>query len=535
MRTILARFVVIACMGLAPVAMAAESERVPPITLLTNTQDYDPVRFEAAYMIAEAWRELGLDVEVEALTFPDIIERVQNQQDFDVAILGWSGRVDRLDPQFFLGLADSHQAGLRGNNVTGYANPEYDALFEAQSRAFDPLDRLPYVHAAQAIAAADVPMVILTHRDTVAAYLESGFSNLTVVPSDGLYNEWNLMNAQPLTARSRLRIGGHQRPDSLNPLASTSAWGWRWMRLYYDYLVRLAPSAEPRLWAAESIEIIGEAALEVRLRPGMTFHDGVPVTADDVAFSFAFLRESDFGYFDAYLEPLDSVEVIDPLTLRFNLSHPSASFVTTALSQISILPRHLWEGIEDPTALDAASVPMVGSGPFRFSGHAPDHQMTLERFDEHFAVPAIGITGIEFLFYPDSTAVLSALGEAEIDMTAGTLDPWLIPLAEKAEDVGILAAHDIGFNHVSFNLRRHVFADRGLRRALTHAIDRDRIIDALLDGRAIAGSSLIAPANRFWHNPDVEVLAFDISAAFAELDAAGFGWDEEGKLLMPAR
>lgn len=519
---------------MAVTAVAGQEMPVPPVTILTNTLDYDPVRFEAAYMIADAWGELGLSVEVEALPFPDLVERVQNRQDFDAAILGWSGRVDRLDPQFFLGLLDSHQAEIRGNNVTGYANADYDALFHAQSRAFDSAERLRLVHEMQAIAARDVPMAVLSYRDTVVPHSTSSFGNLLAVPSDGLYSEWNMMQAHPLGERTRMRIGGHQHPDSFNPLGSTTGWGWRWMRFYYDYLVRLAPGAEPRLWAAEKIDIVGDAVLEVTLREGMIFHDGMPVTAEDVAFSFNHLRDTGFSYFDAYLDALESVEAVDPLTVRFTLAYPSASFVTTALSQIAILPRHLWRDIEDPSLLGHDTVPVIGSGPFRFTGHDPGWSMSLDRFDEHFAAGDIAVTGIDFLFYYDSTAVLSALLAEEIDITAGPLDPALVPIVEAAQGAGIMAAPDIGFNHLSYNTRRHAFADAGFRRALTHAIDRDRIVDVLLEGRAMTGHSLIAPVNSFWHNPAIEHLAFDMEAARDTLEQAGFGWDDDGRLLMPA-
>ncbi len=521
------------CAALPAPLTADERTPVPPIVLLTTSADYDPVRYEAGHMIADAWRTLGLSVAVEALPFRDLVHRVQNEQDFDAVIVGWSGRADRFDPQFFLGLLDSRQAGPGGNNFGGYANPGYDALFEAQARAFDPSVRRELVHAAQAIAARDVPVVILSHRDIVVSYATGKFGGFAAVPSDGLYTDWNMMRAVPLTERTRLRIGGHQHPDSFNPLASTTSWGWRWMRLYYDYLVRLTPRGAPQPWAARKIDVVDDAVLEVTLREGMTFHDGRPVTAADIAFSFTYPRTAGYSYFDAYLDALDTVEVVDDLTVRFTLKYPSAPFITTALSQIPILPRHLWAGIDNPSGLARQAVPVTGSGPFRVAPDGLSLHRSLDRFDDHFAFGDIAISGIDFHNYQDSDAVLAALLRGEIDITAGTLDAWHIPKVEAAIGADIMVAPDIGFNHLTFNLRRHVFGNTAFRRALTHAIDRDRVIDALLAGRAVAGASLIAPANRYWHNPDIEKLPFDMDAARAELRAAGFTWDKDGRLLMP--
>lgn len=496
--------------------------------------DYDPVRYEAAHMIADAWQELGLTVEVEAMPFPDLIHRVQHRQDFDAAIMGWSGRADRLDPQFFLGLLDAHQSGLRGNNVSGYANPEFDALFHEQASTFDPSKRRELVHAAQEIASRDVPIAVLNYRDTVVGHSLTTFNDLVSVPSDGFYSEWAMMSAKPLTDRTRLRIGGHQAYDNFNPVGSTTGWGWRWMRLYYDFLVRLDPNSKPQLWAAAAIDIVGDASIEVQLRDGMKFHDGMPVTAQDVAFSFEYLRNSGYSYFDGYLSELKQVEVVAPLTVRFTLNSPSASFVTTALSQVAILPRHIWETIEAPTSIAPAAVPVVGSGPFRFTEHDPGWSMSLDTFDEHFAADNVAISGVDFLFYFDNAAVVSALISGEIDITAGKIDPWLTPSVEAARGVGLMAAHDIGFNLVSYNTRRHVFGDVMFRRALTQAIDLERIAHVLLEGRATVGRGLIAPVNSFWHNPKIGQLTFDMDAARTKLLAAGFGWDPEGQLMMPA-
>jgi peptide/nickel transport system substrate-binding protein len=124
-----------AAVTLAAPVMA--QERVASIEILTTTESYDPIRYEGAFIIAEAWRELGLDVTVSPLEFRTLLDRFYSEQDFDTVILGWSGRVDRLDPQFFLGTLDSRQTGLGANNPGGYENPEYDELFDAQSREFD--------------------------------------------------------------------------------------------------------------------------------------------------------------------------------------------------------------------------------------------------------------------------------------------------------------------------------------------------------------------------------------------------------------
>ncbi|WP_442905478.1 ABC transporter substrate-binding protein, partial [Halomonas sp. BC04] len=150
----------------------------------------DPIRYEAAFIIAERWRELGLEVNVQPTEFSTALERFYDQQDFDVTILGWSGRTDRLDPQFFLSTLDSRQAHPGGNNPGGYENPEFDALFDQQSQAFDMDERQRIVHEMQALYMPDMPVAVLFHRDEVVAFNHDAFEGINPMAGEGLYSEW---------------------------------------------------------------------------------------------------------------------------------------------------------------------------------------------------------------------------------------------------------------------------------------------------------------------------------------------------------
>ncbi|PVH30129.1 ABC transporter substrate-binding protein [Pararhodobacter oceanensis] len=509
---------------------AAAQTRVAPIEIYTTTQSYDPIRYESAYIIADAWRDLGLEVEVRPMEFSTLLDRFYTEQDFDATVLGWSGRTDRLDPQFFLGTLDSRQADPGANNPGGYANADYDALFDAQSGEFNIEARRDIVHEMQDLYKGDAPMAVLFHRDEVVGYNHTTFTNLNAMAGEGLYSEWVPMEAQPLGERATLRIGGPQEPDNLNPLASTSVWGWKWMRMYYDRLVRLSPDVEPVPWAAASVDAVDEVTIDVTLREGMNFHDGKPVTAEDVAFTFNYYMGSDYSYFNAYLAPLASVEVTGDLSVRFNLTEPSAPFATITLSQIPILPKHLWEGIENPEELTPEQIPTVGSGPFVYERYDRGEYMSLRANDAHFYKENIGVDGVEFVIYADAEGVFTGLQTGQIDMTAWRMEPGQIPLAEGNENITVVSVPDFGYFHITYNTRREPFDDRAARRALTMAMDRERMVNVLLDGRGEVGGSVVAPVNAYWHNPFVERFEYDMAAARAELEAAGYSWDSDGRL-----
>ena len=523
----------VAACGLVVGTVQAQ-EPVPAVELITTTEAYDPIRYDAAFIIAEAWEELGLEVTVRPMEFATILDRFYDEQDFDATILGWSGRVDRLDPHHFLGTLDSRQAEPGGNNPGGYNNPEYDRLFDAQAQEFDADARRDIVHEMQELYKPEIPTIVLFYRDEVVGYNNTTFDNYVTMAGEALYNEWTPLQVTPLTDDTMLTIGAPQEPDNINPLASTSVWGWKWMRMYYDKLVRLSPDIEPIPYAAEEINPVDDTTIDIVLREGMLWHDGEGLTVDDVKFTFDYYIEQEFGYFAPFLRPIESVEVVDERTVRFNLSEPFAPFITVTLSQIPLLPQHIWADIDNPDELAPDDIPTVGSGPFIHERYDRGEYIRMVTNRDHFDTADVHIDGIEMIVYADAEGVFTGLQTGEIDMTAWRMEPGQIPLAEGEETITVVPVPDFGYYHLTFNLRRAPFDDTAVRRALTMAIDRERIVNVLLDGRGEVGSSVVAPINTFWHNPFIERLEYDMEAAFAELDEAGYSWDGNGRLLAPA-
>ncbi len=506
---------------------------VPEIEILTTTEAYDPIRYEAGFMIAEEWEAMGFRVTVRPMEFSTLLARVGDEQDFDVHILGWSGRVDRLDPQHFLGTLHGEQIELGGMNRGGYVNPIYDALFVAQSKEFDSDVRRELVLEMQMISTRDVPINVLFYRDEVNAYNNTTFSNYVVMAGEALYNEWTPLNVVPLTDKRVLTIGTPQEPDSINPLTSTSVWGWKLMRMYYDKLVRLSPDIEPIPWAAEEIIPVDDVTLDIILRGGMTFHDGEPVTVEDVKFTFDYYIEHDFAYFRSFFAVIDETEILGDNHVRFNLKEPYAPFVTVTLSQIPILPKHIWENIENPTDLTPAQIPTVGSGPFVFDRYDRGEYKRILTFEDHFAADQINIDAVEYIIYADSEGVFTGLLMGEIDMTAWRLEPGQIPIAEREDHVTVVNVPDFGYYYLTFNTRREPFGETVVRQALSHLIDKNTIIDVLLEGRGEVGTSLVAPINAFWHNPESIRYEFNREVARELLEDAGFRWDAQGRIMFP--
>jgi peptide/nickel transport system substrate-binding protein len=105
---------------------------------------------------------------------------------------------------------------------------------------------------------------------------------------------------------------------------------------------------------------------------------------------------------------------------------------------------------------------------------------------------------------------------------------------KKFKHISVVETDDIGFIMITPYLAKMPWRDVELRRALHHAIDKEFIVNTLMGGYGVLGkNTIIAPANKFWHNPNMPEVQFDLNKARKILEEAGYGWDKEGRLLYP--
>ncbi len=514
-------------------------EIVRDIVINSSTQEANRQNYEAALMMQTQWEELGMNVSVEPLEFNTLTGRLYgDSQEFDVYTIGWSGRVERIDPDMFLySIFHSSNTEPGGNNTTGYSNPAYDELADAQRKEMDPDERREIVFEAQQMLADEAPLITLYARDLYHAYNHERFTNMNAMPGEGIFSEWMPMDAEPLTDDATLRIASIHDLDTLNPLAANSVYEWRNLRLIYDKLIRLTPEGEPEPWAAESWDIVDDTTIDVTVRDGMNFHDGEPVTVEDVAFSYEYMIDWEVGYFLAFLNPIDTVEIVDDNTVRFTLNEPYAPFINNTLAQIPILPKHIWETIVEDEGLNHPEEfnndEVIGSGPFTFEVWRRGEELRTARFDDHFY--DVNIDGYIVDLYSQNEGVMTALETGDVDTNGEQFIPAHINQAESLAHLEMIEVPDIGYQYVSFNTRLEPFDDTAFRQAIAHTIDFDEILDVHLEGFGQRGGSglVINEANEFWHNPDVERPEFDPERAREILSDAGYTWDEDGRLRMP--
>ena len=512
--------------------------RVPAITILTTTEEYDSARYQAAYYIASWWREIGLEVKVEPLDFNMLTSTVRDNKPQDkywhAFLYGWTGRVERADPDMFLySITHSSQAGGVGNNYSEYKNPDYDALAEAQRRIADPELRRVVVHAAQAKLAEDIPFVSLYYRHVIHAYREKAWANIIAMPGEGLFHEWLPFQAYPINKNNTvLTIAGNQEPNSLNPLTATTVWEWKLLRLMYDKLARVNHSFRPEPWAAEEITQINDTLIEVKLRDGMTFHDGIPVKAEDVKFTYDYMKNNDIGYFRSFLSPIKSVEINNNGYIQFHLHQAYAPFISNTLAQIPILPAHYWVNRKPD---DIRNIPLIGSGPLIFNKWTKNEIISFSVYEDYFAIKDIKITGLDYKVFPDIKSILNTLVNNNIDITGVNLNPEDVDYLNDYDDVKVIAVPDIGFHFIGFNCFSLPFSQDVLRQAAALSIDLKFLKDELLKGYGDIGGhgQPISSGNPFWKNKNIPASEFNIEKAKQILKDAGYTWDQDNYLLFP--
>ena len=312
-----------------------------------------------------------------------------------------------------------------------------------------------------------------------------------------------------------------------NPLTLRTLEDLDRINLIYDRLVVTGPDGRPEMWAATAIEVVDDLTIDVTLRDGLAFSDGTPLTAEDVAFTFRFMKEKEAVYFRSILASLADVQA-DGGKVRFTLSGPSASFVSQALGLIPILPRHVWEGIADPAT--HPNTEPVGSGPYNLANWRQGQEISFTRNTGHFMQPRADLLMIQ---YGSAEVLAAALRSGEIGVSLQPIVPTVVEVFEQEAHLQLIRAQSNGHMSARYNLRHPLLAHKAVRQALAHAIPRDRIIADILNGDAVPIATSLVPVNAFWSHPGLEVPAYDLDRARAILTEAGFTWDGDGRLHLP--
>lgn len=294
--------------------------------------------------------------------------------------------------------------------------------------------------------------------------------------------------------------------------------GYQLMSLIYDTVMWRDAEGVPRPWLAESVTRSEDGRrVTIHLREGIRWQDGRPLTASDVGFTFDYVRTHPHPRFTPQLDDIELVEVVDERTVVITLRRPALGFFDQPLSDLPILPRHVWEDV--PAGLLAPLGPPVGSGPYELIDRRPGDSYVFEANPDYFrGEPLVGRIEVPIIRTVEGS--LEALSRGEVDMIPASLDPSL-PAASVGRGIRVGEGDSYIGTVLLFDLRSPPFDDPAARRAVSLALDPERIAAAVAGfgtGEAVAAENGYLHPDSPWA-PDRVLHTYDPDAArvgFAE-------------------
>lgn len=307
------------------------------------------------------------------------------------------------------------------------------------------------------------------------------------------------------------------------------------VHLVYDALFWSQARAEPEPWLAESAEPNDDyTEWTVTLREGVTWHDGEPLTAEDVAFTYDYILEhEDPGRYGHHIHDIPQYtrsEVHDDTSLTMFFDQPAPTFTAVPGGDAPIIPEHIWGDIEDPFA--ATDVDPVGSGPYEVAEIVPDQQYVFEANEDYFQGAPL-VDRLELPIVPQPTSAFAALTAGQVDAVDVSVPPELVEQMREDPEIEIIESTRLESVHLHFNATQPPLDDPALRRAMRLAMDRQAIVDSVLLGEGEPGRDGWLHPEVHWADPD-DTSTFDVEAAEALLDEAGYDErNDEGIRLTP--
>lgn len=319
-----------------------------------------------------------------------------------------------------------------------------------------------------------------------------------------------------------------QSPSALEPVLRNNTSTLQTIYSVYDRLLTIdfnTGTVGPGL--AESWTQVNPTTFEFTLRQGIKFHDGGEMTADDVVFSYSDLRLLGPGGTGAtvakqYHRTIESVEKLDDYRVRITTNQVDPTILLKVggwaaeiVSKAAFEAAGGWDGW--------ANMP-IGTGPYRIVEHRQDEVLILETHDEYWG-DGPAFERIEFRVVPEAVVRVNGLLAGDFDLVT-FVSPDQIAQIEAREDLEIVGGAIQNVRTLNFFQVEGVFADPLLRRAVSHAIDRELIVDSIWQGRTEVAPGFQHPAYGQTFLQDFGAPTYDPEMARRLIEEAGYDGEE---------
>lgn len=327
-----------------------------------------------------------------------------------------------------------------------------------------------------------------------------------------------------------LIVGGLGGPTSFNSLYSTSSTDGAIQDFIFNGLIYLDENSEPQPDLATEWDVSDDGLIYTfKLRDDVTFHDGEPFTADDVVFTYSLPVHEDYnGPRGSSFETIDEIIAVDDHTVEIHLSDETPDIFARMVTY-HILPEHILGDIpvEDVGKDDFNTATPIGTGPFTFDEWKQGQYVRVEANEDYFG-DRPHIDSITYKIVPDKNSLMSQFSAGDLDQLSLSTED--IPSGQALVEEGkanLESTQSASYTFMLYNLEHPALKEKEVRQALAYGLDRDSIIDNVLDGN---GKVMHHPGIDFlWaFNEDVPKYDRDIEKAKQLLEDAGWKVGSDG-------
>jgi ABC-type transport system substrate-binding protein len=268
---------------------------------------------------------------------------------------------------------------------------------------------------------------------------------------------------------------------------------------------------------------LAEPIIRFTLREGVLWHDGAPFTSADVAFTYRAImdervaspRRSDF-------ELVSRLQTPTPYEVVVRYKKPFSPALLSWMQ--AVLPEHLLGKVEPSKWAELYNRKPVGTGPFKFSCWKTNEFIRLVKNADYF-LGAPWLDSVVFRVLPDPLTLQLAFQTKQVDFW--NVDPWAVKSFEKDPRFDLFSSPGNAYNYIGWNLRRPLFQDLKVRKALAQAVNVPQMIKYIIYGRGVQSTGIFTPQMWFF-DPSVKALPYDPAAARRLLDEAGWKAGPDG-------
>ncbi|WP_262030427.1 ABC transporter substrate-binding protein [Microvirga sp. Mcv34] len=328
-------------------------------------------------------------------------------------------------------------------------------------------------------------------------------------------------------AASELRVGFTLDALTLDPANHRKRETETIIRNIYDGLLTRDAKMKVVPELAESWKQVDPLTYDFKIRQGVTFHDGSPMTADDIVFTFERLTKD--GAMDGQTSPrkdlvgpVKSIAKVDDRTVRFTLSEP-----WPILPAMLPFQEVVSKAFTEKVGTQGLATQTNGTGPFKLVEWRKGDSIIMERFDGYYGgatdIPPVGKACVDraiFRVIPENASRVAALLAGEVDII-NELPPFDMKKVEANSNTKVMKVNGTRTFFVALNNAKKPFDDPRVRHAANMAINKALIIDKVLLGTAVPLNGVMSP-DAFGYNPDLPAYAFDAEKAKKLLAEAGY-------------